>query len=98
MSKELGLGNNSKFGNIDFLKLRSGIKKEDLVKGNEFFKSLFDKFDSIQKDGVLSREEIEAMVKELQTLAGDDGELKNAEAKKKKHIKKADAPKRPSFL
>ena len=82
MPKELGLGENSKFGNIDFSKLRSGIKKEDLVKGNEFFKSLFDKFDSIQKDGVLSREEIEAMVKELQTLAGEDGELKKAEAKK----------------
>ena len=44
-------------GKIDFAKIKSGFKKEDLTASNELVKSLFDMLDK-NSDGTLNREEI----------------------------------------
>ena len=81
MADNFSLGNNGKFGKIDFSKLRSGIKKEEIAGNDAFLNSLFNKFD-LSGDGVLSRQEIQKMVEMFNALAGNDGELTTSEAKK----------------
>ena len=66
-------------GIIDFSKLRSGLKKEDF-QANDFFKSLFDKFNT-DGDNVLSRSELDNMIKTVVDLAGKDEKLSKGEAK-----------------
>ena len=44
-------------GKIDFTKIKSGLKKEEISSSNEYVKSLFDMLDK-NSDGTLNREEI----------------------------------------
>ena len=65
MVENFELGKNGKYGQIDFSKLKSGLKFEDIAGTNENLKPIFERLAG--KDGVLDRQDIENLHK---TLAG----------------------------
>ena len=82
MAESFQIGKKGKYGNIDFSKLRSNINIEELAGNNDFFKSIFNHFDTENKDGKLSRSELENLINTFKELAGDDSELSKKDAKK----------------
>lgn len=78
---QFSLGNKGKLGNIDFSKIKAGIKKEELVGSDSQLASIFDSVDTNKKDGILDRQELDSLKQLLSDIAGDS-ELSNNEAKK----------------
>lgn len=76
----MNFGKKDEIGEIDFGKIRSDIKQDDVAKDNEALKSIFSKFDK-NADGVLSREEIDGIEEALRQAKGDDDNLSTREAK-----------------
>lgn len=84
---ELSLGKNSKFGEIDFSKLKSGITKEDLnIEEGSVLASIFDSIDTNEEgesQGKLDRKELNTFIAKIKDLCGDpDTTLSKREAKK----------------
>lgn len=77
---KFSLGKDGKFGEIDFNKIKSGLKESDLIKNNEQLKSVFNRIDK-NGDGKLDREELNALQRLIAELSGDDN-LSLKEAKK----------------
>lgn len=77
---KFSLGKDGKLGEIDFSKIKSGLKGSDLIKNNEQLKSVFNRIDK-NGDGKLDREELNALQKLIAELSGDDN-LSIKEAKK----------------
>lgn len=103
MSENFSLGKNGKFGNIDFSKLISGVKKEDVAKGEkaDAMKSLFDILDK-NTDGVLSREEINNLQRILNEEVDkkSDGNITEKEIKEflKTKLEKVDKNTAKAFI
>ena len=77
MSDSFALGKNAKHGSIDFSKIKSGIKKEDITNDNKSaLKILFDFFDK-NKDGVLSKEDIDNIQRQLKELDENGNNILN---------------------
>ena len=76
MSENLSLGKKGQYGEIDFSKIRSGIKKDELLKDVDkklkpVFEQILSKIDSNPNDNMLSRSELEAFFAEIKKLAGE---------------------------
>lgn len=87
MSENLSLGKKGQYGEIDFSKIRSGIKKDELLKDVDkklkpVFEQILSKIDSNPNDNMLSRSELEAFFAEIKKLAGEDNTLSKREGKK----------------
>lgn len=87
MAENLSLGKKGKYGEIDFSKIRSGIKKKDLIEGvdsklKSVFEQIINKIDTNPDDNMLSREELQAFWQELENLSKNDGNLSKKEARK----------------
>ena len=87
MSDNLSLGKNGQFGNIDFSKIRSGIKKEELLEGidpklKSVFEKIINQIDTNPNDNMLSRSELQHFFEEIKKLSGNDGNLSLRESKK----------------
>ncbi len=87
MAENLSLGKKGKLGEIDFSKIRSGIKKKDLIEGvdsklKSVFEQIINKIDTNPDDNMLSREELQAFWQELEKLSEKDGNLSSKEARK----------------
>lgn len=87
MSENLSLGKKGQYGEIDFSKIRSGIKKDELLKDVDkklkpVFEQILNKIDSNPNDNMLSRSELEAFFAEVKELAGEDNALSKREGKK----------------
>lgn len=87
MSENLSLGKKGQYGEIDFSKIRSGIKKDELLKDVDkklkpVFEQILNKIDSNPNDNMLSRSELEAFFAEVKELAGEDNTLSKREGKK----------------
>ncbi len=88
MAEKLSFGKNGKYGEIDFSKIRSGIRKQDLLSGisdnklKSIFEQIIKKIDVNPKDNMLSREELQLFYNELENLSKQDGNLSNKEARK----------------
>ena len=80
MSESFSLGKNGQFGQIDFSKLKSGLKKEDITGGDKELESIWAMIDD--GNGVLDKKEIEALKNKIKELAGDDNKLSKKEAKR----------------
>ena len=78
MNFELGL--NGKYGELDFSKIKSGLKEEDLVGTDGGGKSIFAVFD-INGDKKLDRKELTALYELIKNLSGDNN-LSIQEARK----------------
>ena len=95
------LGKNGDFGSIDFAKIKSGIKKEDIVKdNNQALKSLFELIDQ-NSDNVLDRNEINQLQQKIQNLdKNNDGQISKKEIKglKDKYGEKLDRKTRKEFF
>ena len=76
---ELNFGKKKDLSSIDFSKIKSGIKFEDIANGNDALKSIFSKFDT-NADNELNREELEHLQSMLEKQAGEDGILSAKEA------------------
>ena len=76
MDNFLSLGKKSKFGEIDFSKLKSGITKKDLgIEGNAVLSNIFDSIDNSEEgkgNGRLERNELVAFINKVKNLAGND--------------------------
>ena len=88
MPENLSLGKKGKYGEFDFSKIRSGIKKEELLKDvdpklKSVFEQILNEVDTNPNDNMLSRNELEAFFKKIQELAAkkDDDNLSAKEAK-----------------
>lgn len=77
---KFSLGKDGKLGEIDFSKIKSGLKGSDLIKDNEKLKSIFSRIDK-NGDGKLDRTELDSLQELLAELSGDDN-LSMKEAKK----------------
>ncbi len=87
MSENLSLGKKGQYGEIDFSKIRSGIKKDELLKDVDkklkpVFEQILNKIDSNPNDNMLSRSELEAFFAEVKNLAGEDNALSKREGRK----------------
>lgn len=87
MSENLSLGKKGQYGEIDFSKIRSGIKKDELLKDVDkklkpVFEQILNKIDSNPNDNMLSRSELEAFFAEVKKLAGEDNALSKREGRK----------------
>lgn len=87
MSENLSLGKKGQYGEIDFSKIRSGIKKDELLKDVDkklkpVFEQILSKIDSNPNDNMLSRSELEAFFAEVKELAGEDNALSKREGRK----------------
>lgn len=87
MSENLSLGKKGQYGEIDFSKIRSGIKKDELLKDIDkklkpVFEQILNKIDSNPNDNMLSRSELEAFFAEVKELAGEDNALSKREGRK----------------
>lgn len=87
MSENLSLGKKGQYGEIDFSKIRSGIKKDELLKDVDkklkpVFEQILNKIDSNPNDNMLSRSELEAFFVEVKNLAGEDNALSKREGRK----------------
>lgn len=87
MSENLSLGKKGQYGEIDFSKIRSGIKKDELLKDVDkklkpVFEQILNKIDSNPNDNMLSRSELEAFFAEVKELAGEDNALSKREGRK----------------
>lgn len=87
MSENLSLGKKGQYGEIDFSKIRSGIKKDELLKDVDkklkpVFEQILNKIDSNPNDNMLSRSELEAFFEEVKNLAGEDNALSKREGRK----------------
>ena len=87
MTENLSLGKKGKSGEIDFSKIKSGIKKKDLLEGIEpklksVFEQIINKIDSNPDDNMLSREELQSFYEELDKLSKGNGNLSSREARK----------------
>lgn len=87
MSENLSLGKKGQYGEIDFSKIRSGIKKDELLKDIDkklkpVFEQILNKIDSNPNDNMLSRSELEAFFAEVKNLAGEDNALSKREGRK----------------
>ena len=73
MSSNFFFSNKSEqnLGNIDFTKIKSGLKKEDIQSSNQLVKSLFDLLDK-NGDEVLNRNEIISLQNLLDEIDKDD--------------------------
>ena len=72
MSENLSLGKKGQYGEIDFSKIRSGIKKDELLKDVDkklkpVFEQILSKIDSNPNDNMLSRSELEAFFAEVKS-------------------------------
>ncbi len=84
MSSEFLFNNKAQqnLGRIDFTKIKSGLKKEDIAGSNELVKSLFDILDK-NSDGTLNREEILSLQQMLIEADKDtNNEISEKEARK----------------
>lgn len=79
---KFSLGKKGKLGEIDFNKIKSGLKASDLIKNNPNLKSIFERLDK-NGNGELDRSELEALRELIAKLSGDDN-LSINEAKKLK--------------
>lgn len=77
---KFSLGKDGKLGEIDFSKIKSGLKGSELIKDNEKLKSIFSRIDK-NGDGKLDRTELDSLQELLADLSGDDN-LSMKEAKK----------------
>ena len=77
---KFSLGKDGKLGEIDFSKIKSGLKGSELIKDNEKLKSIFSRIDK-NGDGKLDRTELDSLQELLAELSGDDN-LSMKEAKK----------------
>ena len=87
MTENLSLGRNGKSGDIDFSKIKSGIRKKELLDGVEpklrsVFEQIINKIDTNPDDNMLSREELQSFYEELEKLSEGDGNLSSREARK----------------
>ncbi len=87
MTENLSLGKKGKSGEIDFSKIRSGIKKKELLEGVEpklksVFEQIIKKIDTNPDDNMLSREELQSFYEELEKLSDGDGNLSSREGRK----------------
>lgn len=86
MADSFSLGNNGKFGNLDFAKLKSGVTKKDLgIEGNSLLSTIFDQINTNKEDGKeekLDRTEIEVLKQIIMSLARGNNKLTSAEARK----------------
>lgn len=60
---EISLGKNGKSGSIDFSKIKSGIKKEELLNGvdsklKSVFEQILNEIDTDPSDNMLNRKEL----------------------------------------
>lgn len=89
MTGSLSFDKKDKLFTIDFSKIKSGIKKEELLKDvdpklQSVFKQILEEIDTNPDDNMLSRNELEAFFKKLTEQAGtkkDEGNLSSGEAK-----------------
>lgn len=77
---KFSLGKDGKLGEIDFSKIKSGLKESELLKNNAQLKSVFDRLDK-NGDGQLDRKELDALHELIAELSGDDN-LSIKEARK----------------
>ena len=87
MTENLSLGKKGKSGEIDFSKIRSGIKKKELLEGvdpklKSVFEQIINKIDTNPDDNMLSREELQSFYEELEKLSKGDGNLSSREGRK----------------
>lgn len=80
MSDSISLGKNGNIGKIDLNRIKAGVKKDDIAQKDARLESVFDMVDT-NKNGVLEREEIDALKNQLGALAGDDNTLEKKEVK-----------------
>ncbi len=77
---KLELGHNGKYGELDFSKIKSGLKEEELAGTDEGLKSIFAVLD-INGDKKLDRKELTALYELIKNLSGDNN-LSIQEARK----------------
>lgn len=86
MVDSYSLGKDSKFGNIDFSKLKSGITKQELgIQVGTVLDSIWKRIDTNQEGDSkdkLDRQELNQLIKIISELCGKDTNLSTGEAKK----------------
>lgn len=85
MVNSYSLGKDSKFGNIDFSKLKSGITKQELgIQEGSILDSIWKRIDTNQEGDSkdkLDRQELNQFIKIISELCGKDTNLSTGEAK-----------------
>ena len=79
MADHISLGKNGNIGKLDLSRIKAGVKKEQLVK-NDLDESVWKKYDK-NNNNQLDRDELDALLADVNNLKGDDDNLSEKEVK-----------------